>query len=85
MEPALIAAIERMERAQMETLAIQLFHEDRRVGMINRARWGGQLPEVRDRFRAEAHMIMQGLEPVGWGPAKFNETGRPALVAIKEA
>jgi hypothetical protein len=59
--------IERLERAQLEILAIQLYIERRRgVGDPNPAPWQGQESDVRERYRTDAHTIMQGEEPGNW-------------------
>lgn len=53
--------VEKLERAQLELLAMALYREDRQM-----MPWGETLSAVRDQYRMHAHVLMQGEEPVHW-------------------
>lgn len=58
-----LGAVERLERAQLEILAMQLFAmENQRTGDA----WQKITPHRRDNYRSHAHLLMQGLEPAHW-------------------
>lgn len=62
-----LAFIERLERAQLEILAIQLWREDTRANHIRIAKAWQDLPYLtREHYRINAHRIMQGEEPLPW-------------------